>query len=305
MVAYLLARAAKLVLVLWGVTTLVFILLRLSGDPATLFVTQDATVEQLERVRRTLGLDQPLIVQYVRFLSRAVVGDFDRSLRFGQPALGMVLAALPDTLRLALTALALAMIVGIPAGVLSAVRRGSALDGLTTILTLLGQSLPVFWLGILLILLFSVELRWLPVSGADTPVHVILPAVTLAAFFAARFARLTRSNLTEVLAEDYIRTARAKGLSGRLVLYRHALKNVAITQVTVAALTFSALLGGAIVTETIFAWPGLGRLLLEAVNTRDYPLVQATVFVIALFVSLANFLADLLYGVLDPRIGRA
>ena len=282
-----------------------FLLLRLSGDPATLFVGQDATAEQVERVRHELGLDRPLIVQYGQFLFKAAQGDFDRSLRFNRPALEMVLVVLPDTLRLALTSLALAALVGVPVGAVSALYRGSLLDSVITVLTLLGQSLPVFWLGILLILLFAVDLHWLPTSGSDTLAHLVLPAATLGAFFAARFAQLTRSGLQEVLAEDYIRTARAKGLRERVVLFGHALRNVAIGQVTVAALTFSALLGGAIVTETIFAWPGLGRLLLEAVNNRDYPLVQATVFVIALFVTLANVIADLLYAALDPRIRSA
>ncbi|MCA1646561.1 MAG: ABC transporter permease [Chloroflexi bacterium] len=301
---FLLARTARLVLVLWGVLTLAFLLLRLSGDPTTLFVAQDATQAQVEQVRHQLGFDQPLIVQYAWFLGRLAHGDFDRSLRFDQPAITLVWAALPYTLELSLVALAIAMLLGIPGGAVAALRPGSVIDFVATLLALVGQSIPVFWLGILLILLFSVQLRWLPVSGSDTPAHLVLPAVTLGAFFAARFAQLTRSGLVEVLTEDYVRTAHAKGLRARTVLMRHALRNVAIAQVTVAALTFSALLGGAIVTETIFAWPGMGRLLLDAVNSRDYPLVQASVFVIALFVSLANLLADISYGVLDPRVGR-
>ncbi len=301
---FLVARTARLVLVLWGVLTLAFLLLRLSGDPATLFVGQDATREQVEQVRHQLGFDQPLIVQYGQFLGRIAHGDFDRSLRFDRPAISLVLDALPYTLELTLASLAIAMLLGIPAGAIAALRPGSAVDSAATLLALVGQSMPVFWLGILLILFFAVQLHWFPVSGSETPAHLVLPSVTLGAFFAARFAQLTRSGLLEVLAEDYVRTARSKGLSEWTVLARHALKNVAISQVTVAALTFSALLGGAIVTETIFAWPGMGRLLLDAVNSRDYPLVQASLFVIALFVCLANLLADLSYGLLDPRVGR-
>lgn len=300
---FLLARTARLVLVLWGVLTLSFLLLRLSGDPATLFVSQGATQAEVEQVRHQLGFDQPLIVQYGQFLARLAHGDLDRSLRFDQPAIALVWAALPYTLELTFAALAIAMLLGIPAGAIAALRPGSAIDSAATLVALAGQSMPVFWLGILLILFFSVQLKWLPVSGSETPGHLVLPAATLGAFFAARFAQLTRSGLIEVLTEDYVRTARAKGLHEKTVLIRHALRNVAIAQVTVAALTFSAMLGGAIVAETIFAWPGMGRLLLDAVNSRDYPLVQASLFVIALFVSLATLLADLTYGVLDPRVG--
>jgi ABC-type dipeptide/oligopeptide/nickel transport system permease component len=302
--SFLLARTVRLLLVVLGVLTLAFLLLRLSGDPATLFVSQDATREQVEQVRRQLGFDEPLIVQYGRFLARLARGDFDRSLRFDQPAIVLVWTALPYTLELSLAALVAAIAIGIPAGAVAAMRPGSIIDSAATLVALVGQSIPVFWLGILLIMFFAVQLHWLPVSGSETPAHVVLPATTLGAFFAARFAQLTRSGLVEVLAQDYVRTARAKGLRERTILVRHALKNVAIAQVTVAALTFSALLGGAIVTETIFAWPGMGRLLLDAVNSRDYPLVQASVFVIALFVSLANLAADLTYGILDPRVTR-
>jgi peptide/nickel transport system permease protein len=299
---YLVRRLGQLVVVLLGASTLVFGLLRLSGDPAVLFVGPDASHEDVARVRAELGFDDPLPVQYLRFLSRAAVGDFGLSLRYDRPALEMVAESFPATLELTLAALLLSTLLAVPAGVLAGVYRGSLYDNAAMVGSLLGQSVPTFWLGIMLIVFLAVQVPLLPTSGRGTWAHLVLPAVTLGTFSVARIARLTRSGMLEVLTQDYIRTARAKGTGEGRVVFRHALRNAALSALTVVSFTLSALVGGAIITETIFAWPGVGRLLLQGVSVRDYPLVQAAVFVIALFVTAINLLTDLLYAVLDPRI---
>src|SRR5579859_141802 len=290
---YVVIRLGQLVLVLFGVSTLVFLLLRLSGDPVTLFVNESMTPQQVADLRQRLGFNDPLYVQYARFLGQASQGDFGASLRFGEPALPLVLDRLPATIELTLSALLLSSVVGVPLGVVAAARRGSVVDKAAMALGVLGQGMPVFWLGILLILLFAAYLHVLPSGGRGTLAHLVLPTVTVALYTLARTARLTRSSMLDVLAQDYVRTATAKGLSRATVIRRHALRAAAVPVVTIIGLTFSTLFGGAVITETIFAWPGVGRLLVQAVGFRDYPLVQATVFVIALFVTVANLLTDL------------
>ncbi|MDQ7844160.1 MAG: ABC transporter permease, partial [Armatimonadota bacterium] len=279
-----------------------FLALRLSGDPVALLITEYATEAEIARVRALLGLDQPLWVQYGRFLSDVLRGEFGESLRFIKPAATVVWETLPATMTLAVAAVAIATVVAVPLGILAAVRRGTVLDGAATVLATLGQSMPYFWLGILLILVFAVHLRVLPPFGSGTWRHLVLPAVTLSMTPLARTMRLVRSGMVEVLGQDYIRTAWAKGLGWRRVLFRHALHNAAIPVVTILGLDFGTLLGGAVVTETIFAWPGVGRLIVQAIQSRDYPVVQAAVFYLALVFVLINLLVDVVYAHLDPRI---
>lgn len=300
---YVLTRLAYSVPVVIGVLTVVFFLLRLSGDPVSLFLSpSEATPAEIERVRHAFGFDRPLHLQYVRFLKNAVAGDFGTSLMFRESALTIVLDRLPITLKLAGASLLVSGLLAIPAGMLAAVRRGRFLDRAISLLTGIAQAMPPFWLGMLLIGFLAVQLRWLPASGTGTPVHMILPALTLGLYMTARTARLTRSAMLGVLGQEYIRTARAKGLHEAGVIARHALRNALIPVLTISAVTFASLLSNAIVIEAVFAWPGVGRLLVESVFSRDYPLVQATVFVIALLVILTNVLNDILCAVVDPRM---
>jgi peptide/nickel transport system permease protein len=288
--------------VLLGVSTVVFFAVRLSGDPASLLAPQGATAEDIQELRHRLGLDAPLPEQYWLFLTHALTGDFGTSVRYQQPASELVLGALPVTLTLTVAALGLALLVAVPAGIVSAVKRDTAFDAAAMVLTLVGQAMPVFWLGILLILIFAVRLRLLPTGGWGSPSQVILPALALGAYSMARISRLVRSGMLEVLSQDYIRTARSKGLHERTIIALHALKNAQIPVITVVGLEFAVLMGGAVVTETIFAIPGLGRLAVTSVATRDYAVVQAAVFAAALIVVSVNFVVDLLYVALDPRI---
>ena len=299
---YIVRRLLLLGVVLFGVSTLIFVILRLSGDPTALFVAETATAEDVQKVRQAMGFDDPPYVQYGRFLARAAVGDFGTSFRFSQPAIGIVLQRFPATLALTVAAIGLATVAGVPLGVVAALTRGSGGDRAVMVVTFLGQAVPTFWLGIMMILFFAVELKLFPASGGGTAAQLVLPGATLGIYMLSRIARITRSSMLEVLRQDYIRTARAKGLRERAVVLRHGLKSASISIVTMIGFTFATLIGGAIVTETVFAWPGVGRLLVEAVYTRDYPVVQAAVFVTALFVATCNLLTDLLYAYLDPRI---
>jgi peptide/nickel transport system permease protein len=287
-----------------GVITLVFVALRMSGDPAAAMLPGDASVDETDALRRTLGLDRPLYAQYASFLGSAVTGDFGTSFRHQQPAFELVLERLPATLELAFAALVLALVVALPLGILAAVYRGSAVDFAAMVFAVIGQATPYFWMGIMLILIVAVQLDWLPTSGRGGVQRLILPAVTLGTHFAASLARLTRTAMLEVLGQNFVTTARAKGLSERSVILAHALKNAAVPVVTLIGLQFGTLLGGAVVTETIFAWPGVGRLAVQSIFSRDYPVVQAGVLVLALTFVALNLLVDLLYGWLDPRIRR-
>jgi ABC-type dipeptide/oligopeptide/nickel transport system permease component len=301
---YLRGRFIQLAGVVLGVSTALFFVLRLSGDPVMLLVPAEATPEQIEGLRRAMGFADPLLVQYVRFMRHLLVLDFGDSLLFRQPAMKMVLERAPATIELTVAAILLAVVVALPVGIYSATHPGGWSSRLLTLATLLGQSMPGFWLGILLILFFAVGLRLLPSFGNETPSHLILPALTLGAFPMARLMRLTRSGMLEVLSEDYIRTAYAKGLSDRIVFYRHALRNFLIPIVTIIGVDFSTLLGGAVLVESVFSWPGLGLQVVKGALSRDYPIVQATVFCVALMVVLINLAVDVVYLVLDPRIGR-
>ena len=302
MLEFVARRLLHTALVTLGVVTLVFVALRLSGDPAATMLPGDASVDELRHLRRTLGLDQPLHVQYVAFLGSAVRGDFGESFRHQQPAFGLVLERLPATLELAFAALLLAVVVALPLGIVAALYRGRAADVLAMGFAVVGQATPYFWMGIMLILVVSVELAWLLTSGRGSWSHLILPAITLGTHFAASLARLTRTSMLEVLGQNFVTTARAKGLGEPRVVLAHALKNAAVPVVTLIGLQFGMLLGGAVVTETIFAWPGVGRLAVQSIFVRDYPVVQAGVLVLALVFVAINLAVDLLYGTLDPRI---
>ncbi len=299
---YLIRRLGRAIFALWGISTIVFVVLRLSGDPAMLLLPQEASVEDVMRLRHDLGLDDPLLLQYLTFLGNSVVGNFGESLRHREPAMALVRSHLWATLELSFAAFCVAAVVAVPLGVLAAVWPHSLCDQAVMTLTLIGQSAPTFWIGIMLILGFGLELRWFPIGGRGTFAHLVMPALTLGAFAMASIARLTRSAMLDVLRLDYINTARAKGLSNGRVIWKHALKNAAIPVVTIMGLQFGALLSGAVVTETVFSWPGIGRLAIQGIYNRDYPVVQASVFIAAAFFVMINFVVDLLYTILDPRI---
>jgi peptide/nickel transport system permease protein len=296
------SRLLQTVLVVVLSLTAVFGMVRLSGDPVLLFMPMDIQAKDVNEYRQRLGFNDPLLVQYARFMRGAVRGDFGESLRYRRDALGLVLERLPATLLLAGTAMLLTLTLAVPLGVATAVRRDGAVDHLGTVLMVLGQATPGFWLGLMLIYVFSVQLRWLPTGGMGGLAHLVMPAVVLAAFYAARVARLTRSAVLEALGEDYVLTARAKGLAERQVVGKHALRNSAIPIVTLAGLEAGQLLGGAVVTETIFAWPGLGRLTVQALLNRDFPVVMAAVSFTSIVYTLMNLVVDLLYAWLDPRV---
>jgi ABC-type dipeptide/oligopeptide/nickel transport system permease component len=299
---YLTRRLLQSLIVLFGVSFVVFGILFLTGDPALVLLPPESTLEDIQKFREAMGFNDPFIVQYGRFLAGALRGDFGQSIRHGEPAFHLVVERMPATFQLAGAALAVALALAIPAGIISAVRRNSALDYVSTIVALLGQSMPTFWLGIMLILVFSVQLNLLPSSGRGTFAHLVLPAITLGLFTTARITRLTRSGMLEVLNQDYIRTARAKGVGDPPVVWKHALKNAAIPIVTIVGIELGTLLGGSVITETIFAWPGVGRLSVQAIYNRDYPVVQAAVFLLATTFVLVNLFVDMLYTYLDPRI---
>jgi peptide/nickel transport system permease protein len=300
---YLVWRSLQSLLLILLATFVVFILLHITpGDPATIILGEQATPEQIADLRHNMGLDRPLLEQYIRFLANAVRGDFGMSIRAQRPALEYVLERLPATLQLSAGAFAFALLTGLPIGILSAVKRLSIWDHGSMFFALLGQSMPVFWLGLMLIIVFAVQLRWLPASGMGQPQHLILPAITLGTFLIGLIIRLTRSSMLDVLSQDYIRTARAKGLAEGTVIVRHALKNAFIPVVTVLGLQMGTLLGGAVITETVFAWPGMGMVTVTAIHQRDYPVVQSAVLVSAVLVVLINWFVDVLYHYLDPRI---
>jgi peptide/nickel transport system permease protein len=302
MFSYLIRRLLLVMVVVWGAATLAFLLLYTSGDPTDLLLPLDADVEMRAAFRKANGFDQPFLVQYGKYLLRALQGDLGISLRQQTPALATVLERMGASMQLAGAALLFAVAIGVPAGVIAAVRKGSGTELAVMFLALLGQSLPVFWLGLMLILIFGLELRWLPISGYGSWRHLVLPMIAVGTFSMAAITRLTRNGVLRELRSDHVRTARAKGLGGRVVVYKHALRNAAIPVVTVIGLQLGNLLSGAVITETIFAWPGVGRLVLTAVTQKDFPVVQAAVIVFALMLALINLVVDLMYSVLDPRV---
>ena len=300
--AYIAGRLATAVLVILGVSIVSFFLTFLTGDPAEIMLPPGATAAQIEKFRAEWGFDDPIIVQYWRFLKRAVHGDFGISLRHGQQSLPLIAARLPATLQLTVTAMLLAIALAVPLGVLAATHRGGPIDLLAMGVALVGQSVPNFWLAIMMILLFAVSWGLLPTSGRGGVAHVMMPAAAIAINLMALLTRLVRSTMIEMLSEDYVRTARAKGLRELFVTSRHALPNALIPLVTVIGLQFGYILGGAVVIETIFTWPGVGLFTIQAILNRDYPVVQASVFILATAVVLINLTVDLLYVWLDPRI---
>ena len=300
--AYVAGRLATAVLVILGVSVVSFFLTFLTGDPAEIMLPPGATAAQIEKFRAEWGFADPLPVQYWRFLKRAVHGDFGISLRHGQQSLPLIAARLPATLQLTVTAMLLAIVLAVPLGVLAAANRGSTIDLLAMGVALLGQSVPNFWLAIMMILLFAVSWGVLPTSGRGGLAHVVMPAAAIAINLMALLTRLVRTTMIEVLTEDYVRTGRGKGLRELAVVTRHALPNALIPLVTVVGLQFGYILGGAVVIETVFTWPGVGLFTMQAILNRDYPVVQASVFILATGVVLINLTVDLLYLWLDPRI---
>ena len=303
MVTYAIRRLLIAIPTLLGVVLLVFLMVRLApGDPAVLLAGEFATPETLEAIRARYGLDRPLPEQLLIYLQALLSGDLGESARSRRPVLEELRTYFPNTVELASAAILVALLTGIPLGILAALRPGSGLDLGVMVLALLGVSMPVFWFGLLAILIFAVELGWFPVAGKGTLAHLVLPAITLGVNATALLARMTRGTLLEVLSQDYIRTARAKGLAERVVILKHALRNALIPVVTVAGLEFGSLLAGAVITETIFAWPGLGQLLVGSILARDYPMVQGAVLLVATTFILVNLLVDLLYAWIDPRV---
>jgi peptide/nickel transport system permease protein len=301
-VIYILQRLVQGLFVLLGVFTIVFALTFVSGDPAAALAPLNTTAEELARFRQSRGLDRPVPVQYADFLTRAVQGDFGESFRYHEPAMRVVLERAPATLRLTAVAVLFSLLISIPLGVLAALHHDRPIDAIARLLALIGQSVPSFLLGIILILIFAVGLRWLPSSGAAGWQSLILPGITVGGFSAAVLARVLRSSMLEVLGQEYIRTAYAKGLRDRVVLMRHALKNAALPFTTLLGLQVGFLLSGAVVAETIFSYPGMGRLAVEAISTKDIPVIQSFVTLTAAIVVVVNLMVDLVYRRLDPRI---
>ncbi|MET9268385.1 nickel ABC transporter permease [Kribbella sp. NPDC003557] len=301
--AYVVRRLFFSLFVLWGAVTIIFVVLRLvPGDPAYIMLGPDADQAQVAALRAQLGLDQSLIQQYATYLANVVHLDFGESFRLNADSMSLVLQRVPATIQLATTALLLSLLIGLPLGVIAALRAHSWVDRSISVFSLMGQSTPSFWLGIVLILVFARGLKVLPSAGSGTWSHLVLPTITLALPFLAILVRLTRSGLLEVVHEGYVQTARAKGLGEGVVVLVHALRNALIPIVTVVGLQFGALLGGTVIVETVFAWPGVGRLLIDSIGRRDYGVVQASILLVATIFVVINLLVDLLYGFLDPRV---
>lgn len=303
MSTYVLRRVLQSIVVLFGVSIVVFLLARLApGDPVALMLAETASPEQMAAAREHYGFNDPLLMQYWLFISRAVQGDFGTSLYYDQPALSVVMDAFPATIQLTLVAFVLAVLIAVPLGVIAAIKRDTIWDYAAVGVSVIGQAAPSYWIGILLILFLSVRFKIFPSSGNFGPEYVVLPAITLAALLMAVLTRLTRAGMLEVLSEDFVRTARAKGLKDSSVVIRHALRNALIPLVTVMGLQLGSLLGGTVIVEQVFAWPGVGRLAVNAISSRDYPVIQAVVFLVSVVFVLLNLAIDLFYGVLDPRI---
>ena len=299
---YLLRRFIQALITIWGAITVVFLMIRVTGDPVRMILSPEASEEQVAALRESLGLNQPLGKQYLDYLSDVLHGNLGDSFTYKQSALKVLMERMPATFQLALTAILMACVVGILFGIISVLFKNGIIDAITGLFVTTGQSIPVFWLGIMLIMIFSVKLGIFPTSGADKWNSIILPAISLAAYPAATVTKLMRSNLLEVMGQDYIRTARAKGMGMWRVIFSQAIKNAFIPVLTVIGLEFGSLLGGAVVTETVFAWPGIGRVIIQAVYARDFPLVQAGILVVSFVFVFINFLVDVGYTLLDPRI---
>jgi peptide/nickel transport system permease protein len=299
---YIARQLAQLVVVIIGISILSFAILHVIGDPVLLLLPQNAGKEEYERYRKLFGLDQPLVVQYWKFASRAVRGDFGRSWYADTPAFPLVMERMPPTIYLTFAGLGVALLIALPLGILAALKRHSAVDNLCTMIAVAGQAMPIFWLGIMLIIIFAVRLKALPASGYGTWQHFVMPAFCLGAFLAPITMRLVRSGVIEVMNMEYIKTARAKGVAEALVVAKHAFRNACIPVLTVLGLQFGQLLGGAIVTETVFAWPGVATLTVDSIRNQDFPVVQCAVVLLALVIVAVNLAVDVLVGFIDPRI---
>ncbi|MCB0043977.1 MAG: ABC transporter permease [Caldilineaceae bacterium] len=300
--SYILRRIIQVIPTFIGITLITFLVLRLTGDPAAMVLGEMATEDALQEYRARFGLDAPLHIQYLRYMQGVVTGDFGTSLRYNEPVVKLLLERLPATLQLGGSALLFAIALGIPVGIFSALTQNRSLDFSVRALVLLGQAIPGFYLGILLIMLFSVQLGWLPTGGRGNLSHLILPTITLGTALVALIVRFTRSAILDVMRNDYIRTARAKGLRAQTVLFRHALRNAMIPLLTIIGLQMAVVFSGAIVTETVFSWPGMGRLIIQSIYARDFPLVQTAVLFVATTVILINLAIDILYVLADPRV---
>jgi len=299
---YALRQIVQLAVVIVGISMLAFAILHVIGDPVTLLLPQNAGKEEYERYNKLLGLDKPIYVQYWKFASRAVQGDFGKSWYADTPAFKLVLERMLPTLYLTTAGLVTALLIALPLGILAALKQHSFVDSLCTMAAVAGQAMPIFWLGIMLIIIFAVQLRLLPASGYGTWQHFLMPAFTLGAFLAPVTMRLVRSGVIEIMNMEYIKTARAKGLAERLVVIKHAFRNACIPVITVLGLQFGQLLGGAVITETVFAWPGVATLTVDAIRNQDFPVVQCAVVLLALIIVAVNFLVDMIVGLIDPRI---
>ena len=299
---YITRQLVQLVVVIIGISLLAFSILHVIGDPVLLLLPQNAGKEEYERYHKILGLDQPVYIQYWKFVSRAVVGDFGKSWYTSTPAFSLVLERMPPTLYLTFAGLGAAMLIALPLGILAALKRHSFVDTLCTMLAVAGQAVPIFWLGIMLIIVFAVRLKALPASGYGTWQHFLMPAFSLGTFLAPITMRLVRSGVIEVMNMEYIKTARAKGVAERMVVIKHAFRNACIPVITVVGLQFGQLLGGAIVTETVFAWPGVATLTVESIRNQDFPVVQCAVVLLALVIVTVNLIVDIIVGLIDPRI---
>jgi len=299
---YAVRQLVQLVVVVVGISMLAFGILHVIGDPVLLLLPQNAGKEEYERYTKLLGLDKPVYVQYWKFASRAVQGDFGKSWYTDTPAFKLVLERMPPTLYLTTAGLVCALLIALPLGIVAALKRHSFVDNLCTMAAVAGQAMPIFWLGIMLIIIFAVRLRVLPASGYGTWQHFLMPAFTLGAFLAPITMRLVRSGVIEIMNMDYIRTARAKGFAERTVVSKHAFRNACIPVITVLGLQFGQLLGGAIVTETVFAWPGVATLVVDSIRNQDFPVVQCAVVLLALIIVAVNFVVDMIVGLIDPRI---
>ena len=299
---YIIRRLGYSVISLVLLSLTIFFFVRVTGDPAVLLVEPGASKADLDQIRQQFGLDRPLFIQYGHFVSALVRGDFGQSFYYRTPVLELYLSRLPNSLMLAAAAMALSLLIGIPSGILAAVRVNGWWDRVGKIFALLGLSLPSFWVGLVMILFFSVYLGWLPSSGAGTVWHMIMPAFALGWFFAAAHMRMTRSSMLEVMGSEYVKLARLKGLPERMVITKHAFKNALIPVLTLAGINLVIMVNVAVVVETVFAWPGIGRLLYEGVAFRDFPVVQATVLLGGVMIVVVNLLVDILYAVIDPRI---
>ncbi len=299
---YVARQLVQLVVVIVGISMLAFAILHVIGDPVLLLLPQNAGKAEYERYHKLLGLDKPLYVQYAKFASRALQGDFGKSWYTDTPAFRLVLQRMPPTIYLTLAGLVMALLIALPLGILAALKRHSFVDNLCTMIAVAGQAMPIFWLGIMLIIIFAVRLKALPASGYGTWQHFLMPAFTLGAFLAPLTMRLVRSGVIEIMNMEYIKTARAKGVAERMVVIKHAFRNACIPVITVLGLQFGQLLGGAIVTETVFAWPGVATLAVESIRNQDFPVVQCAVVLLALIIVSVNFLVDMIVGLIDPRI---